>query len=285
MRVVRVPPAELRPALARLYGAPEDDLAWMADACTSGFLAWADDRPGGEGTDRGELLGAVGTRPSPHHGAELVGGAMPGPAQVVAALSLAHAARAEVGRVYAFADGTLFPPAELLTVGFREVGAYRRLSGRVPYRHHDLPEGAVLRPLAEVTDPAVRLQALRTYEDRIGHHAVDPRAALDGAGGFDSYLSLIALDMRGQGIGICRVALEDGVGRLDSPGVHPDWRHTGLRAALLGGVNARLRHQGVTQLSVDSWGDTPGELAHDLRLGLHITDETPILASGGPASG
>ena len=27
-----------------------------------------------------------------------------------------------------------------------------------------------------------------------------------------------------------------------------------------------------------AWGDTPEELAHDLRLGLHVADETPILA-------
>ncbi|WP_243398137.1 hypothetical protein [Deinococcus koreensis] len=272
---MQVPPVGLLPALAQLYGAPETELAWMAEVCTSGFLAWAEDLPAG-----GEVLGAVGTRPSPHHGAELVGGAFPGPAQVVAALSLAQAAREEVGRVYAFADGTLFPPAELLAAGFREVGAYRRLAGRVPYRHHDLPGGVQLRPLADVPDQEVRLQALRTYEDRIGHHAVNPQAALDGAGGFDSHLSLIALDSQGRGVGICRVALEGGEGRLDSPGVHPDWRHTALRGALLGGVNARLRHQGVTRLSVDSWGDTPAELAHDLKLGLHVTDETPILASG-----
>ena len=68
------------------------------------------------------------------------------------------------------------------------------------------------------------------------------------------------------------------LGRLDSPGVHPDWRHTGVRSALLNAVNARLRHQGITRISVDSCGDTPAELAHDLALGLGVVDETPILA-------
>ncbi|THF88973.1 hypothetical protein E7T09_01110 [Deinococcus sp. KSM4-11] len=271
MTVRAVTPDALLPGLAALYGAAEEDMAWMAMACTAGWIV----------LDETEvLLAAVGARPSPRHGAELLGGAFAGAAQVPAALAVTESAHEAVGRVYAFADGTLFPPVELLAAGFREVGAYRRLEGRVPYRHADVPDGVTVRVLADVPDAGVRLQALGTYEDRIGHHAVAPEAARDGVGGFDSHLSAIALDGQGQGIGICRVALEGNTGRMDSPGVHPAWRHTGLRAALLNAVNGRLRHQGITRVSVDSWGDTPAELAHDLGLGLSVVDETPILALG-----
>ncbi|WP_309569950.1 hypothetical protein [Deinococcus sp.] len=271
-RVIRaVTPDALLPSLAALYGAPEADVVWMAQACTAGWIVL------GSGD---VLLAAVGARPSPQHGAELLGGAFPGPAQVTAALAATRAAHDAVGRVYAFADGTLFPPVELRAAGFREVGAYRRLEGRVPYRHADAPDGVTVRVLADVPDMTVRLQALGTYEDRVGHHAVSPDAALDGAGGFDSHLSAIALDRQGHGIGVCRVTLEGNAGRMDSPGVHPQWRHTNLRAALLNAVNGRLRHQGITRVSVDSWGDTPAELAHDLGLGLGVVDETPILALG-----
>lgn len=267
--VSRVTPQELGPALAALYGLSEEDVAWMAQACVAGWVAASE--------EGGALVGAVGARPSPAHGAELLGGALPGAAQVPAALALTHEAREALGRVYVFADGTLFPPNELLAAGFREVGAYRRVAGRVPYRHVDAPDGAHLRVLADVPDVATRLAALAAFEDRVGHHAVTPQAAVDGAGAFDSHLSVIALDAAGQGIGICRAGIEDGVGRLDSPGVHAAWRHTTLRSALLNAVNARLRHRGLTRVTVDSWGDTPAELAHDLHLGLHVTDETPIL--------
>ena len=271
MEVRAASPAELRPAFAALYGADPDDIAWMTEACTAGFVTLG---------PAGDVLGAVGTRPSPQHGAELVGGVFPSPARDEVALLLVRAAQVEVGRVYLFAEGYLFPPEILLEAGLREVGAYRRLSGRVPYRHVDPPAGVRLLPLAEVPDPGTRLQALRTYEDRVGHHAVTPEAATDGAGGFDAHLSVIALDDAGRAVGVCRAGIEDGEGRLDAPGVAPDWRHTNLRTALLNEVNTRLRAAGITRVNVDSWGDTPEELAHDLKLGLGVTEETPILSTG-----
>ncbi len=271
VEVRTVSPAELLPAFAGLYGAAPGDLAWMAEACDAGFVAL---------NEREEVLGAVGTRPSPQHGAELVGGVFPGPRRDEVALALVRAAQAEVGRVYLFAEGYLFPPEVLLQAGLREVGAYRRLSGRVPYRHVDAPAGIQILPLAEVPDPGTRLEALRTYEDRVGHHAVTAEAAADGAGGFDSHLSVIALDELGRGVGVCRAAIDGGEGRLDAPGVASGWRHTNLRAALLNAVNTRLRAAGITRVNVDSWGDTPEDLAHDLTLHLGVTEETPILALG-----
>ncbi|MGM9321052.1 hypothetical protein [Deinococcus aquaticus] len=285
---------QLELVLAALYEAPREAVAWMAQACTHAWVAFEvqvapddtltaglDPEPGAEPAEAGVrevVLGAVGTRPSPAHGSELVGGVFAGPRRAEVAAALARAAWQEVGRVYAFAEGHLFPPEALVQAGFREVGAYRRLEGRVPYRHVDAPDGVTLRPLAEVSE-AARLEALKTVEDRVGHHAALPEAAQDGAGGFDSHLSHVALDAQGRGIGICRAAIEEGLGRLDSPGVAVAWRHTNLRAALLNSVNTRLRAAGITRVSVDSWGDTAGELAHDLRLGLHVADETPILAS------
>ncbi len=266
-----VPPTELLPTFAALYGAPPGDMTWMADACTASFVA----------LDEGdEILGAIGTRPSPRHGAELVGGVFPGPQRDEVALTLILAAHEAVGRVYVFAEGYLFPAEALLSAGLRDVGAYRRLSGRVPYRHVDPPAGVRLLPLAEVLDAKTRLQALQAHEDRVGHHAVTSDATADGAGGFDSHLSVIALDDTGRGVGVCRAAIEDCEARIDSPGVASEWRHTHLRAALLNEVNTRLRAAGITRVNVDSWGDTAEELAHDLKLGLDIREETPILALG-----
>lgn len=268
MIVSRVGPAEILPTLAGLYGAAPEDLAWMVDTCTA---AWVVHSSGGE------VLGAVATRPSPQHGAELMGGAFPGPLQAQAALALAQAAHAEVGRVYAFADGALFPMPELIQAGFREVGAYRRLGGRLSALKVEPPAGLELRRFADVPNPA-RVQAMQTYEDRIGHHKVTLEAAASDFGGVDPNLSLIALDADGQGVGICCVNVHENDVLVGSPGVAPAWRTGNLRGALLSAVGQALRARGMMQVSMDSWGDTPAELAHDLRLGLHITDETPILA-------
>lgn len=263
-------PADLPPLLATLYGAPEEAVAWMAETLTQAWTAHG---------DGGEVLGAVGLRPSPAHGSELVGGALPGADGLEAASALAQAARETAGRAYAFADGSLLSAEALRAAGFREVAAYRLLAGPTPTGQAPAPEGFRLLPLAEVPDPALRLDALAAYEDRIGHHAVSPQAAADGAGGFDSHLSLIALDAGGQAAGICRAAVEDGYARIDAPGVRPDLRASGLRAALLLGVCARVQERGLEHVSVEGWGDTPEELAADLALGLGVEIENPIYAA------
>lgn len=269
-------PADLPPLLAALYGAPEEAVAWMADTLSA---AWTAHAPGGE------VLGAVGLRPSPANGAELLGGAL---AQAggqghedAVGTALARTAHAAGGRVYAFADGHLFSAAALRAAGYREAAAYRLLAGPTPQAAPQVPPGFVLRPLAEVPDLATRLDALATYEDRLGHHAVIPAAATDGAGGYDPALSLIALDASGQAAGICRAAPEEGYARIDAPGVRPDLRHAGpggtdLRAALLLGVCALARARGFGDVSVEGWGDTPAELAADLALGLEVEIENPI---------
>lgn len=260
-------PADLPPLLAALYGAPEEAVAWMADTLSA---AWTAHGPGGE------VLGAAGVRPSPANGAELLGGALPGDSGDAAGTALARAAHAAVGRVYAFADGQLFSVAALRGAGYREAAAYRLLAGPTPQAAPQVPPGFTLRPLAEVGDPATRLGALATYEDRLGHHAVTPAAAEDGAGGYDPALSLVALDASGQGAGICRAAPEEGYVRIDAPGVRADLRGGDLRAALLLGVCALARARGFGDVSVEGWGDTPEELAADLALGLEVQIENPI---------
>jgi len=263
-------PDDLPPVFAALYGAPPEAVAWMTDVLTGAWVVH-----GGED----EVLGAAGLRPSPAHGSELVGGALFGPWHLEAATALAREARQAAERVYAFGDGALFSPESLEAAGYREVAAYRLLAGPTPRGAAPVPEGLRLLPLAEVTDPALRLDALATSEDRIGHHAVTPEAAADGAGGFDPHLSLIALDARGQAAGICRAAPEDGYARIDAPGVRLDLRGSGLRLALLLEVCARVQARGLRHVSVEGWGDTPEELAQDLALGLGVEIENPIYAA------
>ncbi|MFC4426122.1 hypothetical protein [Deinococcus navajonensis] len=264
-------PEDLVPIFAALYGAPQEAVAWMTEVLVAAWTAQGEE---------GEVLGAAGLRPSPAHGAELVGGALFGRHDQAAATALALAARQEVDAVYAFADGGLLSGAALEAAGYREVAAYRLLAGPTPRATPDLPDGLSLHLLADMRDIALRLDALATYEDRIGHHAVLPQAAADDAGGFDPHLSLIALDAQGCAAGICRAAPEEGYARIDAPGVRRDLRAGPLRAALLLGVCALARARGLEHVSVESWGDTPEELASDLKLGLGVEIENPIYATG-----
>lgn len=266
-----VRPEELPPVFAALYGAPQESVAWMADELGAAWAAHG---------ENGEILGAVGLRPSPAHGSELVGGALFGVHAQEVASALALQARQEGGQVYAFADGGMLSAPALEAAGYREVAAYRLLAGPTPHESAPLPDGMTLHCLGEVPAIATRLDALATYEDRIGHHAVTPQAAADGAGGFDPGLSLIALDAHGHAAGICRAAPEEGYARIDAPGVRQDLRTTGLRAALLLGVCALARARGFEHVSVESWGDTAEELAADLLLGLGVEIENPIYAAG-----
>ncbi|WP_191240655.1 hypothetical protein [Deinococcus ficus] len=266
------PPSRVLDVFAALYGTPAGDLGWLEAELRAAWVAL---------DESGEALGALGARPSPAHGMELMGGSLDGEHGEAVAQALVEAARADLGRVYAFADGLMLPAGALSGAGLREVAAYRMLAGPTPTAAAPGPEGVTLRRLSDVPDLATRLDALGTYEDRIGHHAVAAAAAEEGAGGFDSTLSLIAVDAGGRAAGLCRAAREDGYLRIDAPGVRPDLRGSGLRAALLLGVCALAREAGFTDVSVESWGDTPEELAADLGLGLGVELENPIYAAGG----
>ena len=52
-----------------------------------------------------------------------------------------------------------------------------------------------------------------------------------------------------------------------------------MRRALLLGVCALARERGLEHVRVESWGDTPQELADDLALGLRLDTETAIYAA------
>lgn len=270
---VTAEPSALLPAFAGLYGVPEADLDWLTGSLSA---AWA------VLNAAGEVLGAAGVRPSPAHGHELMGGALPGEQAGEVGTALAGAAQEAVGQVYAFADGAMFSAATLTAAGWREVGAYRLLAGPTPQvapGDPGFPLGFQLLPLSAVPDLSTRLAALATYEDRVGHHRVTAQAAEDGAGGYDPELSLIALDAQGEGVGLCRAAPEEGYVRIDAPGVRFDLRSSGLRRALLLGVCRLASERGFEHVSVEGWGDTPDELAADLALGLEVQIENPIYAA------
>lgn len=264
-------PLELLPLFAALYGAPQDDFRPVAAGLTG---AWA------ARNEAGKLVGAVGLRPSPHHGAELMGGAVPGPEQQEAATALARTAQQAVGRTYAFAEPHLFPVGALEAAGYGGAGFYRLLSGPMPTGSAQTPDGLRLLPLPDVPDLSTRVAGLATYQDRIGHHTPTPEHAEDGAGGSDPALSLIALDADGRAAGLCVAGVSGDQAHIGSPGVRPDLRATGLRRTLLLGVCVLVRERGLERVRVESWGDTLEELADDLALGLEVEEETAIYAAG-----
>lgn len=271
LTVTPAQPLELLPLFAALYGASEDDFRPVATGLTGAWTV----RDGA-----GPLLGAVGLRPSPVHGAELMGGALPGLEQREAATALARTARQVVGRAYAFAEPHLFPAEALEAAGYRVAGFYRVLSGPTPTGVAQAPGELRLLHLSAVPDLSTRVAGLATYQDRIGHHTPVAEHAQDGAGGSDPALSLIALDADGQAAGLCMAGVSGGEAQIGSPGVRPDLRATGLRRALLLGVCTLVRERGLERIRLESWGDTVEELADDLALGLRREAETAIYSAG-----
>ncbi|NTY01713.1 hypothetical protein [Deinococcus sp. JMULE3] len=96
------------------------------------------------------------------------------------------------------------------------------------------------------------------------------------AHGSDDTVSHVALDASGQGVGICRAWLDGDTLTIGSPGVHPAWRHTTLRHALLRATCDAARERGARGLIMQAWGDTPAETQADAELGLTAATVTPI---------
>lgn len=229
--------------------------------------------------EQGNVVGALGLRPTPKHGAELVGGAFPGAVQHEAVTTLLQAALSEQPRLYAYAEGHLLPEAALQEAGLRWAGAFTRLVGPLPDGAAQVPSGYHILPLAAVPSREARLAAQAMYSDRIGHTQVPPEVADTDFGGSDDRLSRIALDETGNPSGICRVWLNGEEASLGTPGVHPAARGTGLRHALLLAACGAAREAGAARVVLDAWGDTDEERQADEALGFLVQDLTPIYAA------
>lgn len=167
------------PTFARLYGCSESDFAQTAAQMSA---AWTLRR------DR-EVLGVLGLRPSPAHGAEVMGGAFAGEQQHEAALTLLQAALAASPRLYAYAEAGFFPAGALEAAGLRPISAYTRMTGPLPTQLPTVPAGFRIVPLSAVHSLSDRLAAQQTYSDMIGHTAIPDGFTLPGASGCDEVLS------------------------------------------------------------------------------------------------
>ena len=244
------PIATALPVLAHLYGCTEHDLGDLARELSRLWVIGSSGRA---------TLGALGLRPSPAHGAELVGGAFPGPEQQEAATTLLRAALAAQPRLYAYAEAHLLPPASLEAAGLVPVAAYLRMSGPIPAQDPEVPAGYTIVALSEVPDASLRLAAQQIYSDRIGHTHVTPATTEPNAGGSDDTLSRVAFNALGEAVGICRATLSGKQVAFGTPGVRPDARGTGLRRALTLTVCQAARGVGASRVVVEGWGDTEDE--------------------------
>ena len=267
---VAVQPSAALPTFARLYGCSEQDFAATTSQMTAAWVVHDGNQ---------EALGAIMLRPSPAHGAEVMGGAFPGPAQHAAALALLSAALAIQPQLYAYAEAHLLPAGVLEAAGLRPVSAYTRMSGPLPAALPTVPNGLRIVPLSEVDSLQDRLAAQQTYSDLIGHTPVTAEASQPDLGGSDDTLGRLAYDAAGMPAGICRVWLEGDMAKIGSPGVRPDVRAITLRRALLLSACGAARAADATRIEIDAWGDTEAERVNDQELGLIIEVLTPIYSS------
>ena len=270
LSVLSAPPRKTLPAFARLYGSSEADFAGSVDQLSA---AWQVQNAAGD------ILGVLGLRPSPAHGAEVMGGTFPGEQRQDAALALLRAALAAQPQLYAYAQAHLFPAETLAEAGLHVVGAYTRLTGPLPTVLPEVPDGFSIVPLTEVSDLTDRRAAQQTYSDLIGHTHITPESLQPNVGGSDDRLGRLAYDASGAPAGLCRAWLNDEVASLGAPGVRLGLRGSGLRRALLLSVCRALAEVCVKTLTLDAWGDTEAQRAEDLALGLVLEELTPIYAS------
>ncbi len=208
-----------------------------------------------------------------------MGGAFIGLKQRGATLELIRTAAAAHPHLYAYAETHLLPAEVLEAAGLHQVGAYTRMTGRIPTSLPTVPDGFKIVPLSEVKQPQDRLAAQRTYSDRIGHTHVPDDAGQPGFGRSNDTLGRLAYDASGIPAGICRASLHSDLLALGTPGIRSDVRGTGLRRALLLSVWQAALEAGATNLELDAWGDTATERAEDEALGLVLKEFTPIYAS------
>ncbi|GGL12513.1 hypothetical protein GCM10010844_34010 [Deinococcus radiotolerans] len=218
----------------------------------------------------------IALRRTPRVDLEVLGGARPGPRQAQVALDLLRAALTSGATLSAYADDALLPIEALRRLGWRQAGQFTDWRGPLPTPDTPIPEGLRLLPLAAVPNLTVRRQAQATYADRLGHTLVGNPDLIPGAHGSDDTMSHVALDASGQGVGICRAWLEGDTMTVGSPGVHPAWRHTTLRHALLRATCSAARERGARGLIMQAWGDTPAETQADAELDLTAATVTPI---------
>jgi GNAT superfamily N-acetyltransferase len=268
--VSSVPPQVATSLFARLYGGAEAEFAWIHQQLT---VYWAAE------DEAGTSVGALGLRPTPAHGAELLGGAFPSPKQHETALALLCAALAVQPQLYAYAEAHLLPAEALETAGLQRVSAYTSMAGPIPELQPEIPVGIRIVPLSEVADLDVLLAAQQNYSHRIGHTLVTPEAVQMIVAYSDGTLGRIAFDAQGRPVGLCRAKRDGARADIDGPAVHPAWAGTGLRRALLLSVCQAARAAGATTLTLQTWGDTEQERAEDLALGLKVDELNPIYSS------
>ena len=269
-RAESVSPLDALSTFAHLYGSTELEMLPTTEQMTAAWIV---------GEPDAAPLGALGLRSTPAHGSEVMGGALPGPEQQGAALALLQAALGTEPRLYAYAEEHLWPLAALQAAGLRPVGAYARLSGPVPGGEVLVPEGFRLVPISEASAADI-LAAQRAYEHRIGHTHVTPEAAELITERNDLALSRLAYDASGEAVGLCWAQLYGGLAAVDSPAVCPDLSGSGLREALLRSVCAAVAQAGAVHLTLESWGDTERERAHDLSLGLEVEELNVMYGTG-----
>lgn len=275
LRLMSVQPHAALPVFARLYGCAEQEFDGMTAQMTAAWIAQ-------DGSQ--QALGAVGLRPSPAHGAEVMGGAFPGPVQYETVVALIRAALATKRHLYAYAEAHLLPEEALNTAGLHPISAYTRMTGSLPSTSPVVPDGFTIVSLSEVGELGQRLAAEQTYSDRIGHTLVTAEAVQPDVGGTDDTLGRLAYDASGVPAGICRVSVQGEQAALETPGVRPDARArgAGLRRALLLSVCEAARAAGATHVVLEARGDTEAEREEDEALGLTIEAWTPIYSSVSP---
>lgn len=255
--------------MAQLYNVAEADFAGVYSQLTVILLAT---------DDTGQVRGVLGLRPSPAHGAEVMGGALDSDKREVS-MALLKAALQKQPQLYAYAEEDRFSEEVLKAAGLWQASAYTRMSGRILARPSHTPAGFRLIPLSEVWNPAERRTAQETYSDLIGHTFVTEESIQPNTGGSDDTLGLLAFNAAGEAVGVCRVWREGNKISITLPGIRRDLRATELQIEMLNRIFLTAQEQGIPEVEISAWGEDLQNVVAKMELRLALEDQTPIYAS------
>ena len=141
VHIAPVNPGAVLTDFAQIYGCSPEDFASSLAQIEGAWRATAED---------GSLLGILGWRSTPVHGAEIMGGVLEGAERGEVAPTLLRALLQDHPEAYA--DEAYWPTSALERAGLKLYRTYAHSSGKLPDLQAPVPGGFNIVPLAEVSD-------------------------------------------------------------------------------------------------------------------------------------
>ncbi len=229
-------------------------------------------------SSQSKVLGAILLRPTPNGFYELFGGVPTHSNRAKISIALLKAAQVKGGKIYTFDSENYWDTTILEPLGFEEVGQYQRL-GNLHFNPEPvaLPQGFFISNFANNPESADIVAGLQCYEDMWGHHPVEAAQVMNNLSNYNPQHTWLVKDVQGLVTGFCSVSILEASARVDAPAVRSDARGVGIHRALLTQALSAIPKT-ITDVSLESWGESVENSADYLRMGFELLESEAIVA-------